>query len=175
SVQPTSALKEGKRVVPMEERHPRGNARLKQCVDEAIVKGKTGLIGLTRSARQNARPRNTQSIRIDPEGLHQCDVLTVAIVVIAGRRTVVRLVNGARLLTKHVPDAWPLAIGILGPFNLVGSRCCAPQKFLWKFVDLALLIHGHDPSYRARRCEGRSLNLLEEDARNCDDLLSARP
>src|SRR5690606_16263231 len=45
SVQPTSALKEGKRVVPMEERHPRGNARLKQCVDEAIVKGKTGLIG----------------------------------------------------------------------------------------------------------------------------------
>src|SRR5581483_6519627 len=102
----------------MIETKPRLDACGEQPVDQAIVERKTGFVGCPASLRQHARPRNGKPVRLDAKPLHQGYIFAVTMIVVA--RHVAGVVVGDRSCTGvDVPDAWPAAILVCRPLDLI--------------------------------------------------------
>src|SRR3979490_2871063 len=81
-----------------------------QFVDQAVVKVETFRIRGARSLRKHARPRHREAVRLDPERLHELNVLFVPVEVVicdvAGG-----IVNYlARSMREGVPDRWSASV-----------------------------------------------------------------
>jgi len=103
-------------------------------VDEVRVKlGARGADGgAVRRARQQARPRDTETVVLDSQLAHQPKVLAVLLVVLGGlkggRAVGDQLFAAGAALPAHgrVPYAVGAAAGARGPLDLHGARAGAP-------------------------------------------------
>src|SRR5579885_3082523 len=82
--QPSTAVLEGLREVPVVEAKPRLNTARQHAIDQSVIKGQAGLVGCASALGQDARPGGRKPVGLHTKPVHQLDVLGVAVVVIAG-------------------------------------------------------------------------------------------
>src|SRR5438132_4184458 len=128
SIQPSAAIVERRRKIPMEQRNQRLDAGGAQCIDKTPVKVESFLIEAPLPFWKNATPRNTESIGGEAEVAHECDVGFVAVIVIAGNVAGVAVRDETRRVTESMPDARPRAIGERRSFDLIRSGRRTPEE-----------------------------------------------
>ncbi len=133
TIEPAAAMIQRERQIPMKQRDVGLDVGGQQCVDQAIVKGQTRVVDRAHAARQNTRPRDAQAIGVEANLLHQRDVLSVAVIVIARDVAGVTLADGARLFAEHVPHRGAFAVLGRSTFDLIGSGSGAPGEVFWEW------------------------------------------
>ena len=88
----------------MVERDPRPDAGGQQLVDEPGVEVDTRVVERTPSVGLDARPGDREAIGVDAELPHECDVVAVAVVVVAGDVARVAAEHLAGRVREAIPD-----------------------------------------------------------------------
>ena len=114
----------------MVDRAERPDARLEQRIDQAGVVIQALLICWAGAARLNARPGDGEAIALQVELLHNGDVFSIAVVVVAGNIGRGRTTDLAGCVHETVPNGLSLPVFIPSPLDLKG--CCrrSPKKSL---------------------------------------------
>ena len=146
---PATAVLQHLRQVPVEHRHPRGDAVLLHRVEEPVVEIHALLVHRAVAVGQNARPRQRQPVIPDAELPHQGKILVEAPVMVAGRVERVAVEHGARLAAEGVPHRRAFAVGEGGALDLRGGRGHAPGE----------------PGGEAKRCH--AVYIRRGDRRGC--------
>src|SRR5205823_3379623 len=137
-IEPPAAAIQLVRIVPVKERDVRGDAGGEEAVDQLVIEFQTALVHLPSPRGQNARPGEAQSVRLEPQLLHDPDVVAPAVVMVAGDVAGVAGEDGALLAAEHVPHALPAPSLACGAFNLVRRRRSTPHKIARKYHDQVL-------------------------------------
>jgi hypothetical protein len=106
--------------------------RRQQLVDEPRVEVDSLLVDLPESEGEDAGPGDREAVGLNAEFGHQCHVVSVAVVVIAGDIPGISAEDPSGLLAEDIPDRESLAVLAGGTFDLIGSRGGAPLEGLWK-------------------------------------------
>src|SRR5690606_32712382 len=77
-------------------------------------------------SRQHPRPRDAEAISIDAEPSHELDVTRVAVIVVTRNVAGARILDPARRVSEHVPDARTPTVFGRRALDLVGG-CRHPQ------------------------------------------------
>ena len=178
SILPATQILQGLRQIPVIKAQPRGDARAKYRVDQAIVKVQAGLVDLSFALRKYARPGRGKPVGRNAETLHERDVLRVAMVVVAGHITGVSVYHFAGSVTEGVPNAGSAAVLRNGALDLIARGGRAPNepfgKLLGHLVRCICLSVTVTPSWSAfhRAASQASHDMLlgqqEEDYRGQD-------
>src|SRR5438093_9623441 len=109
--------------IPVVEGDERTDPVREQLIDQSVVERDALLVRRTGARREHARPADGEAVGPEPELVHERDVLTPAVVVVA--RGLARLAGGARAWPKaeRVPDGWPFAVGVVATLDLVVGGC----------------------------------------------------
>ena len=112
----------------MVQRHDRRDVALEQLVDEPCVEVEAALVDRPATLREDPRPGHAEAIRLEPDLLHQVEILRPAVVVVAGDVPGVAVLGHAGRVTEAVPDR--LAAPVLGDgaLDLVRGRGGPPQE-----------------------------------------------
>ena len=116
------------RQVPVVQRHDRRDVALEQLVDEPCVEAEAALVSRPATLREDPRPGDAEAIRLEPELLHQVEVLRPAVVVVAGNVPGVAVLGHAGRVTEAVPDRLAAAVLVDGALDLVRGRGGPPQE-----------------------------------------------
>ena len=125
---PSTLVEKNRGVIPMEQSAERPDARLEQAVDQSVVEIQSAGIDLASPPREQARPGKGEAVGLQPQILHQPDIVAVAVVVVAGGPAVVALPHLVGRAAKAVPDGRPAAVLVRGPLDLVGRSGGTPEK-----------------------------------------------
>src|SRR4051794_9592933 len=125
---PAAEVLQGLGRVPVKQRCERLDAIRKQLVDQPVVEVEPCLVDVAASLRQHAWPRDREAEHVEPELLHQADVVRVAVVEVARDRAGVAAPNLAGGRTKAVPDALAAAVYMRRAFDLVRGRRRTPDE-----------------------------------------------
>jgi hypothetical protein len=132
AVEPSAAIVQRGRQVPVVERHQGLNALLEEAVDEPVVEIEAACVDRPGALRQYPAPCNAEAISAEPELLHEADVVAPPPVVIAGDVTGVAVRNETGSVTEAMPDVRAGAIGERRAFDLVRGGRRAPQEAIGK-------------------------------------------
>ena len=110
-----------------------------QGVDEFLVEGQPRLVHLAAAGGIDTRPAHREAVGLEPHFRHQRHVLLHAVIVIHRHVAVAALKGLARQLGEQIPHRGALAIGVPGPFHLVGGGGGAPQKIGGEVVELVVM------------------------------------
>src|SRR5262249_44227141 len=91
-------------------------------------------IWLTSPVRENARPRDGEAVGIRANGLHQCDVFLVAVIVVIRDVTCVAVLDVSRRVRISVPYRRTFAVLVPRALDLIRRSCRTPIKPLRKFA-----------------------------------------
>jgi hypothetical protein len=153
AIQPAAPVVERGGVVPVEECHKRPNVGREQRINEAVVEVEPAKVDSARgrSIRQDARPGDAEAVGLQADIRHEADVVRVSVVVIA--RHIARLIEPhiAWRVRPVIPDVGASSILARGPFDLIGTRRCAPDETLRKCHAVAPT----DDGLCSARCGGR--------------------
>ena len=116
------------RQVPVVQRHDRRDVALEQLVDQPCVEVEAALVERPATLREDPRPGDAEAIRLEPDLLHQVEVLRPAVVVVAGDVAGVAVLDHARRVAEAVPDRLAAAVLGDGALDLVGGRGGPPQE-----------------------------------------------
>ena len=144
---PAARVFEHLRRVPVEQRRERRDAGGEQRIDEPVVEVEPRLVHATAAVGEDARPRDREAERVEPELAHQLDVVGVPVVEVARDRAGVAVANLAGCRAEAIPDA--LAAAVLGrcALDLVRGGRRAPDE--------AVRDGGHEPfPFRANTASG---------------------
>jgi hypothetical protein len=119
---------EGEGQVPVIKGDPRFNADGEEGVDDLVVEGNAGGVGLAPSCGKKARPRYREAKSRDVEVFEELDVLEVAVVEVAGDIAGFTAVDFAGAVDEIIPDGGAFAVSIPAAFYLVGGDGDAPVK-----------------------------------------------
>ena len=125
---PSTLVEKNRGVIPMEQSAERADAGLEQAVNQTLVEIQPAGIHSASPAGEQARPRKGEAVGLQPEILHQPDVVAVAVVVVAGGPAVVALPDLAGRAAKAVPDRRPATVLVRGPLDLEGRGGGTPEK-----------------------------------------------
>ena len=125
---PSAPFLQRLRQVPVVKRHERPDAGLEERVDEPLVEIEPGVVDRAAAVGQNARPRDRETVRTDPERAHQGDVFAPAVIVIAGHARVRTIGDVPGDRREAVPDRFAAPAFVDRPFDLVRRRRDAPQE-----------------------------------------------
>ena len=125
---PAAQVLEGLRRVPVEERRERLDVVREQLVDEAVVEVEPRLVDRPAAGRQDARPRDREAKRVQPELAHQPDVVAIAVVEVARHVAGVAVADLPGRRAEPVPDALAAAVLVRGALDLVRRRGGAPDE-----------------------------------------------
>ncbi len=107
-------------------------ARFEQRVHHALVEVEALLVRRSGAVRKDARPRHGKATGLQPEFLHEVDILLVAVVVVVRDVAGIAVVCLAGRVRKGVPNRLTAATLFHCAFYLVGSRSGTPQEACWK-------------------------------------------
>jgi hypothetical protein len=113
------------------------NVLRQQRVDEIVVEVEPTLIHGAGTGRKDTTPTDAEAIGLEAESLHQGNIVTPAIVVVARNVTGVAVDRAAGTVRKALPDARACAIGERAAFDLVRRRGSAPEERIGKAVRVA--------------------------------------
>src|SRR5438105_2810293 len=99
-----------------------------QLVDEAVVEVEARLIHASASAREDARPRDREPERVEPELAHERDVVAIAVVEVAREVPGVAVSHLPRRRAEAIPNALTAAFIVRRALDLVRGGGGAPQK-----------------------------------------------
>src|SRR5207302_2613687 len=116
----SATLLEGLREVPVVERDERHNARAKQTIYQMVVEVESSGAGAARALREDAWPGDGETVRLQPQVLHDGDVTAPAVVMIVGDIARVTVEHAARHMRKPVPDRLATTVLAHRPFDLIG-------------------------------------------------------
>ena len=125
---PAACVLDRLRRVPVEERHVRRDAVAEQLVDEPVVEVEALLVHVSAPARDDARPRDREAERVEPELAHERDVVAIAVVEVARDRAVVAVAHLAGRRAEAIPHALAAAVLVRGALDLVRRRRRAPDE-----------------------------------------------
>jgi len=125
---PAALVLQRLRQVPMVQRRVGRDARGQQAVHEPAVEIQPHRVDLAVAARQDARPANREPVRLEPQLLHQRDILAPAMVVVTGHIARIAVKDAPRRVREAIPDALTLAVLVPGPLDLVRRSCRAPPE-----------------------------------------------
>lgn len=110
--------------IPVEEGDERGNASVEEVVDKLAVVIDTCLVNGVVSAteRDDSRPADGETVGLGANRLEKSDILSSAVVRVAGGDTRAAVSNLAGLVTEHVPVGNTTAILVNGALNLVTAK-----------------------------------------------------
>src|ERR1700760_1277556 len=131
-VWPSSPIFERLWKIPVIHRAPGPDASLKKSIDEAAVVIQSFHVRGAGPRRLNAWPRDGKTLALLVEAFGQCDVLPIAVVLIAGNIPCHAAPYLPGCMSESIPYRFALAILIPRPFNLVGGCGCAPNKIFGK-------------------------------------------
>src|SRR5579884_3117525 len=144
------------RQIPVEQGHKRLDALGQQFVGHAVVMIDGFGVGLARAFRKDTRPRDGVAVALSPNRFQQPDVFLVTVVVVHRHVAGVAVVHLARRTSIRIPNGRFSPVFGCGPFDLVRSRCTAPQEAARKPVVILLgpgaIVGG--PGNRAGRRRG---------------------
>jgi hypothetical protein len=132
AVEPSAAVVECGRQVPVIQRDVRRDPGGQQPVNEPAVEVETTLVHGAGPVRQHAAPRDAEPVRVEAELAHERDVTLPAPVVIARRVTGLAVRRQARRMRETLPDARASAIRQRRALDLVRRRRGAPEKRIGK-------------------------------------------
>ena len=101
---------------------------LEQPVGQPVIEIEPGRVDRTPPRGQDARPGNREAVGVEPQLTHQPDVLSPAVVVVAGHVAGVAVLDLARRVAEAVPDALALAVFVRRALDLVRRRRRPPQE-----------------------------------------------
>ena len=104
AVGPAAAILERDRKIPVIERDARLDSRGEQRIDEAVVEVEPFLVDRADAVRDHAWPGDREAEALDPEVLHQADVVEVAVVEVDRDRAVVAVQHLAGRRAEAIPD-----------------------------------------------------------------------
>ena len=131
-IRPRAAVLESLRIVPMKERDEWADAVFKQSVDELIVEGDAFFVDLACAVGEKARPREGKTIVLDAELRHQLNIVTEAVVMVAGDIAGIAMKNFSVPMGERIPDRSTLSSLKSSTLDLVGRGCRAPDEVLAK-------------------------------------------
>src|SRR5580765_41220 len=142
---PAARVLECLRRIPVEERRERLDAVRKQLVHESIVEVESRRVDLPAPLRHDARPRDREAERVEPELSHQRDVVAVAVVEVARDLPGVAVADLSGRRAEPVPYAFASSVLVCRTLDLVRGGSGAPDEI----VGEGALVGGH-------RCSSRS-------------------
>ena len=125
-IQPTAAVIQRRRQIPVEQGRQRLDALAQQLVDQARIKIHTGLIDPALALGQHPRPTDAEAVGVQSELAHQRDVVLEAMVVVAGHVSGVAVVGHSRRVGEPGPDARPGPVCQRRTLDLMRRRGSAP-------------------------------------------------
>ena len=128
AIEPSAAIIERRRQIPMKKRDERLNVRGAKRIDQAPVEVQSFLIHAPFAFRKNSAPRNAESIGIQSELAHERDVRFVTMVMIASDITVFIVRHQSGCVTEAVPDTRAGSIGERRSFNLIRRGGRSPKE-----------------------------------------------
>ncbi len=144
---PAAPVLEGLREVPVVERDDRADAGVEQLVDEPVVEREPEGVGGAGAVGLDARPRDREPVGLEPEALHERDVLRHAVVVVARDLAGVAVRDLARGRGEGVPDGLAAAVLLGRALDLVARGGGAEEEALGE-GELGGR-HAHEPTGRA--------------------------
>ena len=130
SIEPPALAVQVVRIIPMKEGNVRSDPGGEEPVDQLIVEFQSALVHFADARGQDARPGEAQPVCLQPELLHDRDIVAPAVVMIAGNVPGMAGEDRAVLAAEHVPDATPASTLARTAFNLIGRRGGTPYKML---------------------------------------------
>ena len=128
AARPAAFVLERLRRVPVEERGERRDAAREQLVDESVVEVEAGRVHASAPFGENPRPRDREPERVEPELLHQRDVLGIAVVEVACNRPRVAVAHLAGGRAEAIPDALATPVLVRCAFDLVRRGRGTPDE-----------------------------------------------
>jgi hypothetical protein len=125
---PPARILERLRQVPVVERHEGLDAGSEQLVDEPVVEVEPGLVHPSASLRQHARPRDREAEGVEPEVVHQPNVVAIAVVRVAGDCSGITVLDRARYCGEAVPDALAATVLVDRALDLIRGERGAPGE-----------------------------------------------
>ena len=125
---PAALLLQRLREIPVVERRQRRDSALEQPLDEAAVEVEALAVGGAAPVRLDARPCDREPVALEPERLHQVEVLAPAVVVLAGRVARVAVQDPARRGREAIPDRLAAAVDLRRALDLEGRGRRAPHE-----------------------------------------------
>ena len=147
---PAALVLEALRQVPMEERRVGDDAGVEQAVHQTAVEVEPARVHAAAALGQHARPRDREAVRLEPQVLHERDVLAPAAVVVAGDVAGGAALDPARRPGEAVPDRFSAPVGVGRAFDLVGGGRRSPDEAGGKRVASVGAVHGQGSSSSAR-------------------------
>jgi hypothetical protein len=129
---------EGHREIPVEEGRHGPYARRAQFVDQAVVE-------VEAAGGVHPRPGDREAVRVHAEVAKECDVLGVAVVVVAGHGGRRAVLHPARFGREGVPDRWVALVR--RALDLVGRGRDSPEEAV-RELGYRVRRHARDHPYR---------------------------
>jgi len=127
-IEPTAAVIECRRQIPVIERHHGCNAVPEQRIGEAVVEGKAGRIDRAGSLRDYTAPGDAEAVGLEAKLAHQRHILRVAAIVVAGDVTGITVTHQTGSVREALPDARRRTVGERGAFDLISRSRATPQE-----------------------------------------------
>src|SRR5262249_47973184 len=120
------------RQIPVEERGEGRDASLEQTVDETAVEIETARVRRTAPLRDHARPRDGETIRVQPDALHERHVVAPAMEGIARDVAVAAVLHLAGHRGETIPDRLAAPVLAGRALDLERGRRRAPDELVGK-------------------------------------------
>ena len=137
AVDPTAAILQCLRQIPMVEAKPGGDAACDQSVDKPIVKIEAAVFDRAGAGRQNARPRRREPVGIKAAARQPFDVLDPAVIVVARDIAGVACLHPPGRMRINVPDALAAAVFLDRALDLIARGRCTPDEIRGKLLSSA--------------------------------------
>ena len=131
-IEPTAAVIECRRQIPVVERHHGCNAVAEQRIRKAVVEGEPGRIDRARALRDHAAPGDAEAVGREAQLPHQRDIIRVAAIVVTGDIAGITVAHQAGGVRETLPDARRSTVGERGAFDLICRSRTTPQEIRWK-------------------------------------------
>jgi len=146
TVRPAAALLQLLGKVPVIERRKRTYPPRKKRVHQAFVEIESLRVEGAVPFGIDPRPGNGEPIDLEAEILHEVEVGTVAVVMIARHAAVIAVCGLPRGAGKPIPDGLAFPVFVLRPFDLICSSRRPPDEPVGKTEKIAV---GHDHPFSA--------------------------
>src|SRR4029077_17739336 len=129
---PPTCILERLRRIPVEERRERLEILGEELGHKTVVEVQTGVVHSTTSRRHDAGPRDRETKGIQPELLHEGNVIPIPVIEPAGDFSRVAVSNLSRSRAEAIPDAFPTSILVRSALDLVRRGGGSPDEVVWK-------------------------------------------
>jgi hypothetical protein len=112
----------------VEECHKGNNISLLKSIEHLVIMVDTRLVHCPLTVRDQARPGETETVRVDAHGGDEVQVLSEAMVVICCHISCITVSDFTRGVRIIIPDSTASAILLIRSFNLIRGSGSTPEE-----------------------------------------------